>query len=361
MKIGIITCGLESNYGACLQACATQYAVNNLGHEAFLMNYSFMGDKPYRLFSQPTVKSKISGILFYRLRKALWYSFDSFRKKYMRYSPYKLYTCKDFDSARKDYDVFLIGSDQVWNPELGIDNKITLLSFYQGNSPRKISYASSFGISELPDIHKTLYSDSLNDFECISVREESGKKIINDLLDKECSVVADPVMLLTSHEWEKFVDNSRLPQKPYVFIYDMRHSKDVQSCALKIASDLGCDVYVISSVHIFRKGIKNIYGASPAQYLSLIKNAKYVVTDSFHGTVFSILFNKDFYSFCSKAGMKIGGRLTNILKKMDLSDRLCTEFNSSIEASHIDYSEVNKKIDSFRKESLTYLREAIKG
>lgn len=357
-KIGIITCGKEPNYGACLQALATQYKVAEFGYEAVLMNYSFMDEKLYSPFHQKSFRSFVSCTLFYPLRKSLHTAFQSFREKHMKYSSVPLVTPEDFQHVCDDYDAFLVGSDQVWNPELGIDTDITLLRFYE-NGPERLSYASSFGVSSLPKELHGVYRDALSRFSYISTREVTGKKLVYDLTGREAVVSLDPTMLLRDTEWSQFEENSGI-QEPYVLIYDMRHSPMVMDTAKKLAEEKNCRVLALSRIVIHDSSIRTLYGINPGQFLSLIKNAAAIVTDSFHGTIFSITYKKEFYSYCSPQGMKIGSRITNILDSLDLGERLIHD-GKDVVFSGIDYENVTPRLDQMREVSLQYLKSILAG
>ena len=162
----------------------------------------------------------------------------------------------------------------------------------------------------------------MEDFEYLSVRECSGANIVHSLIDKECKVVVDPVMLRNSDSWGNYEEDSLTPREKYVLIYDLRHSVDLQKCAIALAEEKGCKVIAISSLRLPNLKIRTLQGVKPSHFLSLIHHAEAVVTDSFHGTVFSIIYNKEFYSFCSVAGKKIGGRITNVLGHFGLINRL---------------------------------------
>lgn len=359
-KIGIITCGLETNYGACLQALSTQVIVKSLGYKVELMNYSFFPDKSYSPFKQPTLKSFISSIVFYSKRKKQWKAFKEFRNERMVYSPYRLYSTEDFKRHMDEYSLFIIGSDQVWNPFLGIDIDITLLTFYKSHKGlRKISYASSFGISSLPEELKEKYKNSLYDFDCISTRENTGKTIIKELIDKECDVVVDPVMLQTAYQWGEYEDDSIVPPTPYVLVYDMNHNEEMIKCASLIGERKKTGIIVVSSITILKKNFTNLSGVSPSQFLSLVKNAEYIVTDSFHGTVFSLIYNKEFFAFSDNRSEKLVSRLSNILHLVGLDNRLLTNTSEINNSDVINYDEVNKRIDSLREKSMNYLKTAI--
>lgn len=359
-KVGIITCGKEPNYGACLQALATLNKIIELGYDAELMNYSFGSDKFYSPFAQPSLKSAIIATLFYFPRKAQCKAFDRFRESHMRYSSSRLYSLEDFSKVKDEYKCFVTGSDQVWNPNLGIDINITLQRFLNDDKIKSISYASSFGSNSLDSSYNELFKSSLKRFQAISVREKSGVDIVNGLLGESiCKAVCDPVMLYDSGYWSKYCDDSRTPSEKYVIIYDMRHSSEVFDCAVKLAKIRGCKVISISRVKMLKKGVRFITDLSPSHFLSYFKNAEAVITDSFHGTVFSILFHKEFYTFCSGSGKKIGERLISILNTCHLKDRLY-EKSKDVVFSNIDYSKVDPFIEEFRMHSIDYLSNSLR-
>ncbi len=294
-KIGLISCGLEPNYGACLQAFATQNIVERLGYNIDIISYSFMNECEYSPFSQNNFKSFATCCLFYELRRGIHFAFQKFRDKYMKYSDSVIKSKDDFRKIINDYDCFLIGSDQVWNPFLGIDTDITLLKFYD-NGPRKISYASSFGVSHLPDDKKEYYREAFKSFDCISVREPTGKTIINELTDKKVEVVLDPTLLMNADDWEGYAESVDI-NGDYVLIYDMYHDPGLREIAKKIAKNKNAMVIALSRMILPDMKIKTLKNISPSNFLWLFKNARAIVTDSFHGTVFSVNFNKEFYTY----------------------------------------------------------------
>lgn len=357
-KIGIITCGLEPNYGACLQALATQHVITEFGYEAELMNYSFMDEKCYSPFRQKSLRSFISSILFYSLRKSLHKAFAKFRDLNMKYSTNALHTPEDFRNVCSEYDAFLVGSDQVWNPDLGIDTDITLLRFYE-EGPKRLSYASSFGVASIDEQLQPIYRDALDKFSYISTRETTGKQIVKSLTGRDSVVSLDPTMLLTATDWKQYEQDSGI-NEPYVLIYDMRHSPMVMETAKKLAEQKKCKVLAMSRIVIRDKKIRTLRSVSPGQFLSLIKNAEAVVTDSFHGTIFSITYQKEFYSYCSRQGIKIGSRITNILSSLGLDNRLIHD-NTELAFSSVNYDDVMPRLDQMRTVSVNYLKKILAG
>lgn len=354
-RIGIITCSREPNYGACLQAFATQQALEKMGCDAEILNYTFEDELSYRPFRHKNPKTVLACMLFYRLRHSQYIAFDSFHRK-MAYSEvcYKEY--EDFKQAVDRYDVLLTGSDQVWNPYLGIDIGVTLQEFYH-SGPKKISYASSFGVSEIKSELKERYKNALSEFSAVSVREKQGQEIVYELLGKEVPVVLDPTMLMSADGWDRYAEGTA-PDKPYILLYDMRHSKKLISFAQRLADKKNCRVLALSRVILPYKNVKTLFGITPGNMLTLFRNAECVVTDSFHGTVFSILYHKPFYVQCAGEGQKLGSRIHNLLEYTGLTDRLLTDYSAE-QNCEIDFESVDKIIEEKRSFSLEWLRKAV--
>lgn len=357
-KVGIITCSKETNYGACLQSYATQIIISKLGYDVEILNYSFEEDKSYLFWKNKYLSTQIASILFYSLRKSIYYAFKSFHEG-MPYSKEVYKNIADFRNATTKYDILLVGSDQVWNPNLGIDNDITLLKFYE-NGPKKISYASSFGLSSLPENQKARYAAALKEFDFISTREKQGQQIIYELIHKEVPIVLDPTMLLSAQDWENYQSEYRLPKEKYILIYDTQHSADMFEMSLRIAKEQRLKIYVLSRIKPRYSGMEVLYNISPADFLTLISHAEYVLTDSFHGTIYSINYHKEFYAFCPKSSSHLSSRITNILDVLNLRDRLIDE-NSTGTPLPINYEIVDLELKACRKKSLSYLESALKA
>lgn len=356
-KIGIITFNNAINYGAILQAHATQMIVDKLGYSAYLFTYKFDNNELPFPFVSRNIKTTISNLLFYKLRKTQMEAFKDYRKK-MKFYKYKIENVEDLEKAKDDFDCLLIGSDQVWNPELGHDLSITLLDFYK-NGPAKISYASSFGISQLPNEVESRFSAALSNFKYLSVRELQGADILSELLDRAVPVVLDPSMLLSSKEWDVYNEDYYF-RKPYILLYDMHHSKSLIEATRRYSELYDVDVLVISRIKLKNPRFKTLYGVTPGNFLSLIKNANFIFTDSFHGTAFSIIYNKEFLTnVSSKNGEKLGSRIVSLLDTLNLKDRYVEEKFNLGDITKIQYDEVNKIMKQLKDESLSYLKNSL--
>lgn len=357
MKVGIITFQQTNNYGAILQSYALHQKVKSFGYDVEVINYQCdYISKPYRLINlkRKGLFSYLFGIIGYTCYLPRGGKCNNFRK-YITYSPKVDKT--NINTLSNKYDLFFTGSDQVWNYKLTNSDYNYLLEFVK-DSNKKFSYAASFGISKVEEKEKSKYKVLLEDFNKITVREESGKEIVEELLDKDADVVLDPTFLLNKEQWLS-VANNRKVDEDYILVYQLGLSSHLINFVKRLAKEKGCKViYIPFPLGKFIKCKINLT-SGPAEWLSLFNNAKYVVTDSFHGTVFSIIFNKNFFTEISKQNSGVGLRIENLLRKMGLLDRLiATDKKINID-KEIDYEQVNIILEEERSKSINILEEML--
>lgn len=359
-KVGIITFHRAINYGAVLQAFALNESIKKLGYVPITIDYKNPHiEKIYnpKHFNYRSLKSFLSGILTYNRRKMKKERFEEFREKYFILDQtsnlYATENIRHLDS----YDKFITGSDQVWNYAPTQFDKAYFLDFVS-DSRKKNSYAASFGFDKVPDEYLGDYKAFLGDFNNISVREEQGAIIIKELLNRKAEVVLDPTMLLSKDDWGTISQDYKI-KKDYVLIYQLATSQSLLNFAVNLSKKTNCKIIYISDA--LRKRIKAKYanGIGPQEFLGLFKNAKYIVTNSFHGTAFSINFNKLFFVEMLPPPAKVNSRLENILDTFDLRSRqIVSGANDNIFAE-IDYKKVNKKLEIERQRSLDYLKRIL--
>ncbi len=353
MKVGIVTFQETNNYGAILQNYALQQAVCKQGGTPETIDYRsrYIG-RPYGL---QHLKDKglftylfgVAGYLIYALRTKKSRAF----RRHITYSP--AVKREDLATLNERYDVFLTGSDQVFNHKLtGMDGTY-MLDFVTDKS-RCNSYAASLGLHELDETVHRQYREWLNDFHYITVREKTAEAVLRQVLEREVKTVSDPCFLLEKAEWEKVAVEPKT-KKPYIFVYELAMSKNVVAFAQKIAREKG--LRIVFAPFPMGKLAQGTYAidAGPGEILGLIRHAEYVVTDSFHGTLFSILFNKRFYTHV--ADKKIGSRISDLLEVCGLQDRLLTDKANYEDA--VDYDRVNDVIASYRECSQQALAEML--
>ena len=375
MKIGLITFSRAKNYGGILQAYALYSYLQELGHDVFFIDYIMERSNIYQpkiYVDYATQKSKIWGKntitraiwqqLFFKKIKADYLRFSDFIEKECNFS-HKYFSFEELQKEPPHADLYIVGSDQVWNSEYAPKKELELpfyLPFVQGN---KISYASSFGGEDIPEKHKQKVKKMLQLFSSLSVREESGKKILKEL-GLNSTVVLDPTMLFTREFWTLKTDESRLMDEPYMLLYQVRFDADIYRTAKAFARNLGYKMIIITANRTDRRKYSQEVLISPKveRWLSAIKNAQFVYTDSFHATVFSLLFHTRFV-VNSGSRKNMASRITTLLSLAGLENLEMKDFNIDDGLckikEDIDWSKVDERIRVSREFSETWLRNAI--
>lgn len=360
LKVNIITRHSIINYGSLLQAFALQEVIKRMGHSCEIIDY-IREDETYQNIEKSILKRKnkwnsniFKNILYLLIRQPesiiAGRKFAKMRKKY-------LFLTRNYSSVgqllknRPEADIYVTGSDQVWGPVVdGTYDDSYFLSFVNG---KKVSYAASFGRTEVKDELLNLCKGLLSSYEKITVREKSAVKILKDM-GIESELVLDPVLLLSSFFWDKYTEP--IIEKDYILIYQLHNDKTLGEYAKKVAEAKGLSLIRVSAYYhqILREG-KLKYCPSLGKFLGYIKNAKCLITDSFHGTAFAIIFNIPFIEILPKNST--GTRNMNILELTGLTDRILTNVdNTKLIDEKIDYTDVNRILLEYRKSSTKKLR-----
>lgn len=352
------------NYGAVLQAYALQYSILKLGIKNEIINYSCKEiDDCYKLINIKSFKLFIKSLIMLKSIYCKRKKFNNFIKKniYLTKSVSRdLLSSKDFNNK---YDFFITGSDQVWNYEITNLDDTYFLNFVK--EKRKIkSYAASFGISYIPEELKSRYKKYLERFSSILVREKTGAKIIEDLIDKniDINVVLDPVLLLDKNEWNKVIFKTKFDniKDKYILVY--MATPQIKIFAEKLALKYDLQIFNIADL-ILKK--ENKIGITENQlgieeFISAIKNAKYILTGSFHAVVFSVIYNKEFFfNNVDKTKENRSSRQKDLLDLLEIKDREIFNHDDDTEFSSIDWNDVNKKLESERNKSIYELKKML--
>lgn len=377
-RIGIITILKVNNYGAELQAFATQKILQMMGYDAEIIDYLFYKNPQHKRtrLSAPTAKMSLSKHLKERLFPivANWKSrkfrnaqskrdekFEQFHRDNTKQSEcYRI--LDELKAAKLDYDVIMSGSDQVWNPGIYSSLDPYLLRFGT-KEMKRIAYASSFGVSDVPDDVVEYYRESLSDYSAIGVREDKAVDLVKRLSGKDARLVLDPTLLLNREQWMQVAKPVQLPCKKYILIYELANVPYIKQLALHISKETGLPIVRIcknASVEDLEPEITNIIDAGPAEFLSLFDQAEYVVTNSFHGTAFSINFGRNFYTVIPN-GKDNNSRQRSILKLMGCEERLVMEGSSFPRIIPVDTDKIGSRLDAERINSLNFLKMAIDG
>lgn len=358
MKVGIMTFNRAINYGAVLQSYALKNKLNSLGHECTVINYYSKeveeGASPFYLksFSPKEILTTICQI---KMRFEKNKKIKEFSENYLDCSS-KLVDNKTIESLKNSYDVIITGSDQVWNYEItGLDENY-FLSF-ASKETKKISYGASFGVSAIPVEYKDKYKKLLSYIDCISVRESSGADIVEDLLGFYPAIVSDPVFLLEEEKWSKIAAKPTVKEE-YILVYSINKSNCYQM-AESISRETGEIIVGLQTPMSNRVKCKAIRDESPEEFLGWFKNAKYIVTDSFHGTAFSLIFKKQFVLCSGGTGVNRLSRQKTLLDTVHLEERICGPDKYKKIYEQIDYKIVQDYINDAVKESERFLIDKI--
>ena len=360
MKVGIITFHRALNYGALLQTFALRYSLSKLGAEAQVLDYrnSIIEDMYFypSFWQRKKLRDKMKFLIQGKSELKRRAKFESYRNKYLNLSN-ELHAEEDMMLVSDKYDKFITGSDQVWNYGAHNFDKNYFLRFVNDRS-KKYSYAASFGISSLPNDFKADYKKILEGFTMCSVREKQGLDILSGLGIGNQRIDLDPTMLLTKDEWQAQFNVSVPQHEKYIFAYYFELTDTLRSYIERLANKTGCMVVFIGNPlkPPFRCKCKALKTADPIDFVNAVANAEYVVTNSFHGTAFSIIFNKKFYVELLKTDSKVNSRIENILQVFSLENRIIDSTKMNDDA---DWNSVNSKMTELRKKSLDYLKEIL--
>lgn len=357
MKIGILTYHRANNVGALLQNYALIKAFESLGCHAETIDYrcKFI-ERQNRLLAFRSAKEFIKIILQlpYFLRREI--KFCGFRNSYIKCSG-RAYNSKDIALSVPLYDMFVSGSDQVWNLNLSNGDYTYLLDFALDRK-KCVSYAGSFGYSQIPTEYKNKTLQDLSRFSFLSVRESSAKELLaKNGIDSE--LVLDPTLLLDGDYWIKQFGLKYSPKQRYIFVYMVAYVPELLAAARVKAKEFGCELWVMHYNYRAFPNCKNIRSASPIHFLEYIYNAACVFCSSFHAMCFSVLLHKKFYYGLEACKDNNNSRLETLASALNLSNRN-VRYLESVDLD-IDYSSVYAKLANMREKSFDYLAKIIKS
>ena len=358
MTIGIITFHRANNIGATLQAYALQKYIDENIAECELIDFM-----PNNLPQKNTKPRKLLRLcrriitpieyFFSQKKRARFYTF---RKQFYKLSKKEYWGDSEIRADPPRYDLLVSGSDQIFNLTLSGDSESYYLNFIE-RTP-KISYASSFGRTDISPHERLMIKEELVKFKKISVREESAAKIIYDEIGVNPICVADPVFLLKENFWRGLRNNKYKINGEYILVYSMEYSEWMAKTINKAKVRYHMPIYIVcGSKSARRLNGKKLYDVGPQEFLSLLIDAKYIITNSFHGTAFSIILMKKFW--CISHSSK-NTRIENILNITGNSHKLIRSDSEKLEDKIIDGEESYQKIESLIALSKQYLEKYLK-
>lgn len=369
-KIGLISYHSGHNYGTMLQAYALQQVINLLGDN--IVEYiNYIDGKSFKYASWKVRLEKIVAkfklglfqlsysLLYRKKNREVSEKFESFLNSYISISEKSYTSINELKKNPPIYDVYIVGSDQTWNPTFLKDNSAYFLSFVEDSKLSKNSYASSLGVYSLSKETQQSYIKYLSSFNLISCREKVNAERLASLLNRSVEYVLDPTLLLDADAWCKIEKKSDIP-KAYVLCYCLGTKRSVRNFARQLGIKHNLSVLYIASSYQDVFYSKTLFGIGPLEFLYLVRNATYICTDSFHGTVFSINYRKNFYSFFKRNGNERNGdnsRIYYLLQEMSLLNRL--KYDDFIEEPDIDYGNVSLYLEQMRIKSISFLKQIL--
>lgn len=365
MKIGILTFHRALNYGAVLQCYGLYSVLESLGHQPEIIDYRPESIERYRKFySKLTmsqygsvilkVKEMVASLIISRGRRRVAREFNSFLQKHFNIS-------NSFNLPMAElngYEAIIFGSDQIWSPSIcfGFD-KMYWGQFEHGNT-KSLTYAASLGGHNiLSASDRQCIKEYIKSYDHVSVRETQLRTLLREEVGKDYPVVVDPTLLAGVEVFDRIAKKPE--EKNYVLLFTLEPNENAYNFAKSIAEKENLDIVTLKALPSYKKGNKYVQEVSAVgveEFLGYLKYAKYVVAISFHGTVFSVLFQRDFYSLkCSQ-----GDRAYNFLQSVGLEERM-VDADETVVPSQVNYSGVSEKLEVLRNASLQYIIESLKG
>lgn len=365
-RVAIMTWYQHKNYGTTLQALALQRAVKKYGYYVEGIDYYSKGYDRETFLEKILDRNRIAEGIHNKIKRILYKSvFDKrkqeryrrFEEKYIALHD-KTQTSSQLFSLNKEFDAFICGSDQIWSPNEF--NSKYFLDFVEDDK-RKIAYAPSFGVSSIrDDCTRENIGKLISKIGHISVREEQGVNMLRDYYGVEAKVVLDPTLLLDADEWLEYSNRSYEVESDTLLCYFLGENKKVWKYVEKIAEEKKLKIAVIPVFdRDYIRKYKIFKGVGPAEFISLFSKAAYVCTDSFHGTVFSIIFQRDFSvfkRFSDNNPKSQNSRIINILGKLNLKRSL---YNSDIGISKVNWISVNNNLNILKRFSTDFLKKSL--
>ncbi|MFA4046420.1 polysaccharide pyruvyl transferase family protein [Prevotella sp. PCHR] len=351
MKIGILTFHRAVNYGAILQCYALYTALKQLGYDVDVIDYRqpVIEENRHNLRWKHIWNNRLHWGNIYRYlkkypyRKRICVNFQVFGKQYLRFTP----KCTGV-SISKNIDLYLIGSDQVWTiVHTGGYDPVLWGMFDRFPNSKVCGYAISSNVASIEAIDKTLLRKSISQFSILSVREQTIKDMLSEYSQKPIRVDLDPTLLLSSQSWSELTDESWGKRGDYIVTYQARHLPSKESFLYEQACVLASKIGTTNIIDL------STYNYTPQEFVSIIKHARYVITSSFHGTVFGLIFHQPMAVYKLNDGHD--SRCIDLLKSTGM-EYMLKETSWTPEPEECDYTHFDDRLSSLRESSINYLK-----
>lgn len=384
-KIAIVSCYFQKNYGSALQAYATQRLLSEMG--AVVKTVPIDGLKKeirnrklkyyFKHLSLNVLFGKLGYINVYlkkknkftQLSKNLAARNDMFKKFESHFDLMPIVNgFSELSTAIREYDGVVLGSDQLWLPS-NLEADFYTLNWVPDEIP-KMSFATSFGVATLPEEYKSMAESFLQRIDYLSVREKDGQNIIKDVCGKEANLICDPTIMFTGEQWMSIQEEKPIINEKYIFCYFLGDNPKQREFVCRLKEKTGCKIVAILHLNVYVKSDEKYvdyapYDVGPAEFLNLIRNAEYVCTDSFHATVFSMLYHKLFFTFRrfkESYTLSTNSRLDSLLERVGLQERIFTA-EENVEkclSMEIDYDVIDNELDLLRNIARDFVMQILK-
>lgn len=350
-KVGIMTLHIGDNYGALLQCYALRHVVNQFDDiQADIINFD-----PGREF--PVYEDREVQVGYEK-------KLEKFRRFNLVYSGVSDQPFTDIHAPEADgYDFYITGSDQVWNTSFSFANEAYFLNFVQ-NGAKKIAYAASIGIPpSSPRIKREWFERNIPLFDCLSLREETHLAFLQEFTDKEVYSVVDPTLLLAAQDYDAMCEGVTYPDGDYLVLYFLKHDNSemaVMELANLVSRKYGLKVvYSFADIpgRVFKHESESFYDSDPREFVQMIKHAKAVVTNSFHGTVFSLLYHVPFFTYLVSS---MSSRIVSLLEQVGLEERIVKGYYPvSDDMLDMNFERADSVLAEKRRESIEFLKMSL--
>lgn len=383
MKVGIVTSNASflDNYGAVLQAYAMTAQLTMWNTDPEIINYQYNTGEQV-VAAEYTVDRSVKARLKYIFSgNVSWWQkvlyrcarskrsqqtglFRQFIQENIPIDLRKSVTYEELEKQNLQFEALICGSDQVWNPLIHANRNDPGFFLQFGNKEcKRIAYAPSFGVSVLPEAAKSNLKEYTDSFDALSVREQSGAVLMKEICGQDVPVMLDPTMMADKSIWTDF---DRMPAgipEQYILVYRFGRMEYMEKQIQHIAETLKLPILEIPvSIESYGKGSKLLFDVGPVEFVTLIRNAKMVLTDSFHATVFSILNHTQFYTFLRQGKNEknnMNSRMENLLEMLDLQERLIYPDSKTVLLSKVKYENADAVLEQRRNESQKFLKDAL--
>ncbi len=362
MKIGILTFPNSVSYGACLQMVALQNTVRRMGHEVEIINYHnpYMKAEKHTEKGRNPLKRALQRQVRLLLHRRLYTRFHRFEQQHVVRYPSRPFTDKQkLVKLGQRYDAVICGSDQVWSPYI-TNTDISYFLDFCDDTTKRVAYAPSFGVVQFPEGFEERIAPELQKFHALSARELPGKELVERLTGRETTIVADPTWLVDAADWAAMEQPHPAATGDYVLYFVVNQSQELLQRCKAFAKRHGLKVVVVGGNPISAARNKDpmlsyAVDVGPEQWLYLVHHAQYVFTNSFHGTAFSVLFERDLYV---QIPAHNGSRLRQVLASFGMEDREVRE-GEELTETDVDYERARSVFARLKEQSLTYLKDAL--